>query len=167
DPVLAVEQQLEQESAELADKQKLQEDLQSAVQALQERHREAADAWQRQNGELADLTARADALAALQAKIGHGEGVDAWLATRGLASARRLWQSVDIDAGWEDALEAVLRERLNALAVARLEEALAFVGDDRPPGRLAVYADAPSSGVRADSDGLLARVRARDPHVGA
>jgi chromosome segregation protein len=31
------------------------------------------------------------------------------------AEAPRLWQGITIEAGWEDALEAVLRERLNAL----------------------------------------------------
>jgi chromosome segregation protein len=65
DPVHAVGQQLADENAELAIKQKLQQELQSAVQALQERHRGAADEWQRDSKRLADLGARADALSAL------------------------------------------------------------------------------------------------------
>ncbi len=36
--------------------------------------------------------------------------------------ARRLWQALDIERGWEDALEAVLRERLDALELARLDD---------------------------------------------
>ena len=70
---------------------------------------------------LADLEARADALSALQAKIGHGKDVDGWLDARGLTHARRLWQALDIEPGWEDALEAVLRERLNALELSHLD----------------------------------------------
>jgi chromosome segregation protein len=167
DPMLAVEQQLELESAELADKQKLQDELQRAVQSLQERQRGAADEWQGRSRELADLSARADALSALQAKIGHGDEIDAWLDARGLARARRLWQAIDIDAGWEDALEAVLRERLNALAVPRLEDAQAWVGDGKPPGRLAAYADAATANDAPAGDGLLAKVRARDAHAAA
>ena len=66
---------------------------------------------------LADLEARAQALAALQAKIGHGKDVDDWLAG-GARDAPRLWQALDIENGWEDALEAVLRERLNAIELA-------------------------------------------------
>jgi chromosome segregation protein len=176
DPVLAVEQQLAQERDELADKQQLTHDLQASVQALQERQRSAADAWQRDSQRLADLAARADALSALQAKIGHGADIDAWLDARDLAHARRLWQGVDIEAGWEDALEAVLRERLNALALARLDDALDWVGDGKPPGRLAVYADGrarhPAGDDGADAarratDALIAKVRASDADIEA
>ena len=177
DPVLAVEQQLAEEREELEGKQRLTHDLHANVQALQERQRSAADAWQRDSQRLADLAARADALSALQAKIGHGKDIDAWLDARDLAHARRLWQGVDIEAGWEDALEAVLRERLNALALARLDDALDWVGDGKPPpGRLAVYADghtkraASANGAdaaRRATDALIAKVRASDADVDA
>jgi chromosome segregation protein len=191
DPVQAVEQQLAEENAELAGRQKLQQELQAAVQALQERHRGAGDEWQRDSKQLADLAARADALSALQARIGHGKDIDGWLEARGLTHARRLWQVVDIEPGWEDALEAVLRERLNALEIARLDEALAWVAETTPPGRLAIYTHAapqdPDIGVRAVSreqpprnpgrtpatyssdpdvpDALVAKVRATDARV--
>ena len=33
----------------------------------------------------------------------------------------RLWQRIQIEKGWEDALEAVLRERLNSVALEQLE----------------------------------------------
>ena len=177
DPVQAVEQQLADENAELAGRQKLQQELQAAVQALQERHRGAGDEWQRDSKRLADLAARADALSALQARIGHGKDIDGWLEARGLAHARRLWQVVDIEPGWEDALEVVLRERLNALELARLDDALGWVADTTPPGRLAVYTHAVSQGpahatdARLASvhapDALVAKVRATDPRVNA
>ena len=85
--------------------------LNGVVQALQERHRAAGDAWQQASRALAEREARAKALAALQAKIGSGRDTAAWLSARGLDQAQRLWQQLDIDAGWENALEAVLRER--------------------------------------------------------
>ena len=76
------------------------------------------------------------ALAALQAKIGHGTDIDDWLADRGLANARRLWQVLDIEPGWEDALEAVLRERLSALELDRLDTVTDWVaGGAQPPRR--------------------------------
>ncbi|HXU67348.1 MAG TPA: chromosome segregation protein SMC [Casimicrobiaceae bacterium] len=177
DPVQAVEQQLAEENAELAGRQKLQQELQAAVRALQERHRGAGDEWQRDSKQLADLAARADALSALQARIGHGKDIDGWLEARGLTHARRLWQVVDIEPGWEDALEAVLRERLNALELARLDEALAWVAGTTPPGRLAVYTHAaPQDPVHATdarpaavpgNDALVAKVRATDARVNA
>ena len=43
-----------------------------------------------------------------------------------------------IEPGWETALEAALRERLNALEVGRLETVRAFAAD-APPTRLAFY----------------------------
>ncbi len=165
DPVQAVEQQLAQESDELAEKQKLQQELHSAVQALQERQRGAADEWQRDSKRLADLAARADALSALQAKIGRGKDIDGWLEARGLTHARRLWQVVEIEPGWEDALEAVLRERLNALELARLDDALAWIADAKPPGRLAVYTNAAPHATTMSVDALLAKVRATDANV--
>ena len=167
DPVRDVEEQLAQETAELSGKQALTQALQAAVQELQERQRGAAEEWQRASQRLADLTARADAIAALQAKIGHGEDIDGWLEARGLANARRLWQGVEIEPGYEDALEAVLRERLAALELARLDDALDWIAD-APPARLAAYAAVGSAAPpTAAADALLAKVRANDPGVQA
>ena len=166
DPVRAVEEQLCQETIDLAEKQQLQAELQSTVQSLQERQRTSAEAWQVASQRLADLAARADALSALQAKIGHGKDIDGWLAARGLTHARRLWQVLDIEVGWEDALEAVLRERLNALNVPALDEALAWAGDAGPPGRIAAYAE--STGVPsspAPGDALVAKVHSASSAV--
>jgi chromosome segregation protein len=39
-----------------------------------------------------------------------------WLKARGLADAKPLWQAIQVEAGWETAVEAVLRERFSALA---------------------------------------------------
>ena len=110
------------ETRDLAGKQTALAALKQAVEALQLRQRETADAWQRDSKALGDLEARSQALSALQAKIGHGQDIDGWLADHGLGKARRLWQSLDIERGWEDALEAVLRERLDALELARLDD---------------------------------------------
>jgi len=110
---------------------------------------------------------RSDALLALQAKIGHGKDIDGWLAARGVADARRLWQTVDIEPGWEDALEAVLRERLNALHLADLDAALSWVAEgSQPPSRVAAYADA-ADGAPAPSqnDALFTKLRIATPTV--
>ena len=56
----------------------------------------------------------------------------AWTAWQGL------WTRIHIEPGWETALEAALRERLNALEVGRIETVRAFA-DDAPPARLAFY----------------------------
>ncbi|MGA7986496.1 MAG: chromosome segregation protein SMC, partial [Burkholderiales bacterium] len=162
DALRAVEDQLAQETGDLAERQQQQAQLQATVQSLQQRQRESADQWQRDAKALGDLEARSAALAALQAKIGHGSDIDSWLRVQGLTGARRLWQVLDIEPGWEDALEAMLRERLNALQLAKLDDALRFVGDAKPPGRLAVYAEAdPGPPPAASGDALFAKVRAQ------
>ncbi|MCB1981411.1 MAG: chromosome segregation protein SMC, partial [Rhodoferax sp.] len=56
-----------------------------------------------------------------------------------------LWTQVHIEPGWETALESALRERLNALAVGRLETVRAFAAD-APPARLAFYAAPAAAG---------------------
>ncbi|HSQ81150.1 MAG TPA: chromosome segregation protein SMC, partial [Casimicrobiaceae bacterium] len=166
DALQAVEEQLAQETADLTGRQQQQAELQATVQSLQQRQREAADLWQGNAKALADLEARSAALAALQAKIGHGADIDGWLRAHGLTDARRLWQVLDIEPGWEDALEAVLRERLNALQLANLDDALGFVGEAKPPGRLAVYADASSGELPPlAGDALLGKVRTQEPTV--
>ena len=162
-----VEDQLAQESADLAGKQEALVALQHKVEQLRVRQRETADAWQRDSKALADLEARQQALAALQAKIGHGTDIDGWLAEHGLREARRLWQVIDIERGWEDALEAVLRERLSALELDRLDEVVEWVaGGKQPPRRLAAYTPAPARHAPdAQHDALLAKVRLKRDEV--
>ncbi|MFO1414342.1 MAG: chromosome segregation protein SMC [Burkholderiales bacterium] len=168
DPVREVEEQLEQENADLAGKQEALATLQQTVTELQERQRHTADAWEQASRRLADLEARKNALAALQAKIGHGKDVDGWLDAHGLAQSRRLYQALDIEPGWEDAMEAVLRERLSALELAQLDDVLDWVADGaQPPRRLAAYAPAPARHEpHAQHDALLSKVRLKDPALG-
>ncbi len=53
-----------------------------------------------------------------------------------------LWSRIHIEQGWENALEAALRERLGALEVSRLDMVRGFLGagaQDAPPAKLAFY----------------------------
>ena len=162
-----VEAQLAQENADLAGKQEALSALQTTVETLLADQRTSADVWERESKHLADLEARQQALAALQEKIGRGVDIDGWLADHGLARARRLWQVLDIEPGWEDALEAVLRERLSALELDRLDEVTDWVaGEAQPPRRVAAYAPAPARhGPASSHDALLAKVRLKHEGV--
>ncbi len=167
-----VEEQLRQETAELASKQAGLNGLRDAVQGLQDRQRAASDAAQQAGRKLADIEARAQALAALQAKIGQGKDSAQWLLDRGLAKAHRLWQGLDIEPGWEDALEAVLRERLDAVELDRLEATLDWLGGSGDaksgPPRIAFYVSAAGTapeGGDGHGDTLLARVRSVRPEI--
>jgi len=158
--IALVAEQLELESTDLAGREAALGELRDAVQALQEHQRSTSDAWEQANRTLAEREARSAALFALQAKIGRGKDTDEWLAARQLEGVRRLWQQLDIERGWEDALEAVLRERLNALEVDKLDAALAWIGGGALPGRIAAYAaDMASAGAGGGGDSLLAKVK--------
>jgi chromosome segregation protein len=92
--------------------------------------------------------ARLDALRALQEKVRTEGKLEPWLAKHGLAGLPGLWTKVHIEPGWETALEAALRERINALEVGRVETVRAFAGDP-PPAKLSFYT---SQGVGAPND---------------
>ena len=105
-------------------------------QAVQERQAER-DAAARA---LSALDARINALSQLQAKLAKGANsadMQAWLAGRNLDKAPRFWQGIAIAAGWEDALEAVLRERLNGIALNGVEGTADWL-THAPPGKLTV-----------------------------
>ena len=161
DPIAAVAEQLEQENADLAGRETALAELNAVVQSLQERHRAAGDTWQQVSSALSDREARAAALAELQGKIDSGKDSAAWLAGKGLQKAPRLWQQLDIERGWEDALEAVLRERLNALELPSLDAALPWIDPSVAlPGRVAAYAPATENvPSKPPFDALLAKVK--------
>ncbi len=112
----------------------LQEQL-PAADAARSARRIAAQELERQ---LAQVEAKLSALKQLQQQIDTDQKLKNWLEHRQLDKLPRLWQTIRIESGWEDALEAVLRERLNALALTALDETAAW--NDAPPGKLAVFA---------------------------
>jgi chromosome segregation protein len=94
---------------------------------------------------LAGLEAQQQALMRLQERLVRGTNNEGWLESHGLRGATRLWQGIRIEPGWEDAVEAVLRERLNAIALDRLDEAGRWLGEP-PPGRVTVFAPTGDAG---------------------
>jgi chromosome segregation protein len=126
-------------------------ELQDQVPTLDEQRRAAQLAVNSESGRLADIAAKLEALRALQDKVQTEGKLKPWLEKHGLAGLPGLWKQVHIEAGWEAALESVLRERLNALSVGRLDTVRAFAGD-APPAKLAFYA-LPSSAAGVSSAG--------------
>lgn len=132
-----------QEAAETADA-RLHE-LQEQVPRLDDDRRARQQDVNAQGAKQADLSARLEALKALQEKVRTDGKLQPWLTKHGLAGLAGLWTRIHIEQGWEAALEAALRERLNALEISRLEMVRAFA-QDAPPARLAFY-HAPAAGV--------------------
>lgn len=142
-----------QESAETADA-RLHE-LQEQVPALDEDRRAKQQDVNAQGARQADLSARMEALKALQDKVRTDGKLQPWLAKHGLSGLQGLWSRIHIEQGWESALEAALREKLNSLEVSRLEMVRAFA-TDAPPAKLAFY-HAPSAAV-PEAAGALPRL---------
>ncbi|RYF19262.1 MAG: chromosome segregation protein SMC [Comamonadaceae bacterium] len=131
-----------QEAAETADA-RLHE-LQEQVPQLDEDRRAKQQDVNTQGARQADLSARMEALKALQEKVRTDGKLQPWLAKHGLGGLQGLWSRIHVEQGWESALEAALRERLNSLEVSRLEMVRAFASD-APPAKLAFY-HAPAAG---------------------
>jgi len=113
-------------------------ELQESLPQLDERRREAAALAQREAAAQAEISARLQALRALQEKVQTEGKLQPWLARHGLQGLAGLWTRLHIEPGWETALESALRERLNALPVSRLDLVRAFAAD-APPAKLAFY----------------------------
>jgi len=125
-----------QEQAEVAEA--VLQELQERVPELDDARRAAQQAANQASARQADLSARMEALKALQEKVKTDGKLAPWLAKHGLQGLQGLWSRIQVEPGWESALEAALRERLGALEVSRLELVRAF-GNDAPPAKLAFY----------------------------
>ncbi|MGJ7510027.1 chromosome segregation protein SMC [Variovorax sp. GT1P44] len=121
------------------------QDLQEAVPQLDDDRRNRQQAVNTEGARHAELSARLEALKALQEKVKTDGKLAPWLAKHGLESLQGLWSRIHVEQGWENALESALRERLGALEVSRLDMVRAF-GGDAPPAKLAFYSP-PLAGV--------------------
>ena len=136
--LMEMQQQLQELEEQRSDRQQQLEQLQQQLPAADAARRSLRVAAQELERQLAQVEAKLAALKQLQQRIDNDENMKRWLGKHQLDKLPRLWQSIAIDAGWEDALEAVLRERLNAIALPGLDQAAAW--SDAPPGKLAVFA---------------------------
>ncbi len=131
-------------------------ELQDSVPQLDDERRQRQQALNAETARQAELAARMEALKALQEKVKTDGKLQPWLAQHGLESLQGLWTRIAVESGWENALEAALRERMGALEISRLDMVRGFLGasaKDAPPARLAFYSK-PDSTPRLQSNGL-------------
>jgi chromosome segregation protein len=159
------EEELELLREELAGDQEHLQQLQQEIPGLETRRRDVQGEMQRLERELAAGQARRAALEQMQARTRQSGKLPEWLRRHELEGAPPLWQQIHVEAGWEDAVEAVLRERLSAIACddpAKLDEWL----HDRPEARLSVMlAGTAAVDAAGRQEILAARVRSADPAV--
>jgi chromosome segregation protein len=87
---------------------------------------------------LNQLDARLAALQSLQEQVSRAGEIERWLERHELRRNPHLWQGIKIREGWEDALEAVLRERLNSIGLAELAQVQAWLVE-APPGKVSFH----------------------------
>ena len=125
-------------------------ELQEQVPQLDEDRRGRQQAVNTESHKQADLSARMEALKALQEKVRTDGKLRPWLAKHGLENLQGLWSRIHVEQGWESALEAALRERMNSLEISRLDMVRAFAAD-APPAKLAFYSPPPAAAPEAAS----------------
>jgi chromosome segregation protein len=133
------------------------QELTDSVPQLDEDRRAKQLAVNTESAKRADLSAKLDALRALQEKVKTDGKLKPWLAKHGLDGLQGLWSRLHIEQGWENALEAALRERLGALEVSRLDMVRGFAGSDgrdTPPAKLAFYSP-PAGGAPVKSNAAI------------
>ena len=128
--------QVAQEAAEQSEA--ILHELQDSVPQLDDQRRAAQQALNQEAAKQSDLSARLDALRALQEKVRTDGKLKPWLNKHGLDGLQGLWSRIHVEPGWESALEAALRERLGALEVSRLDMVRAFASD-APPAKLSFF----------------------------
>ena len=136
--------QLEEKQLALEEQTQALDDATSRQDTVEAERRQANGDVQRESAANTQLEARLAALRQMQDRVQTKGKVQPWLQKHALADLPRLWQQLDVEAGWETALEAVLRERAGALDVSNLDATKAFFNDP-PPARLALYAPQPGA----------------------
>lgn len=130
--------QLDEKKQSLEESGMQLEDAQERLPQLEDERREAQQQVNQNAAQFAQLDARLTALKSLQEKVQSQGKVQPWLEKHELDKLPKLWQKLHIEAGWETALEAILRERTSALEMSNLDWAKAFF-NDAPPAKLALY----------------------------
>ncbi|GAB3448304.1 chromosome segregation protein SMC [Massilia solisilvae] len=145
--------QLEEKQQALEEQTMLLEEAAEQQHRVEEERAAAHQAAQQETAANAQLEARLSALKQLQERVQTQGKVQPWLQKHELDKLPKLWQKLQIEDGWETALESILRERTGALEMSNIDWAKAFFSD-APPARLALYAPLPAGPQAAQVPGL-------------
>jgi chromosome segregation protein len=162
---------LEEKKSALGEAQMMLDEAQEQLPALEEDRRTAQQKVNSETANNARLEARLNALKQLQESVQSQGKVQPWLKKHELGELPRLWQKLQVEQGWETALESILRERTSALELSNLDWAEGFFSD-APPAKLALFSPAVIAGPSpADAPAglrpMLAVLQLNDPGLRA
>jgi chromosome segregation protein len=159
-----ITEELESEQAELEASEERAMEAEAAAESSEGDRESLREAMESASRAFAELQNRQRFIADEQAKFDRGgEGkLNEWLQQKGVGNAR-FWSLLKVEAGWEDAVEAVLRDRLNAAFTKDLQGAATW---GVPPTRLTlVQSTASASAQSVVADSLLAKLSSAESHV--
>jgi chromosome segregation protein len=137
--------------------------LQASAPLLEGQLREARERLQSAHHQHTESLARHDALEQLQRRVRQSGDIGEWLKARGLDVAVPLWQAIQVEAGWETAVEAVLRERL--ASVAANQELAGQALREPPPAVLSLLLSGSAAASKPGVDALRGKVNCNDPAI--
>ncbi|MEX3548090.1 MAG: chromosome segregation protein SMC [Burkholderia sp.] len=154
------ETQIEEQRMQLAEQEEILHDAQArlanaqdALPRLDAERRAAQERVQAESAQIHQFEARLAALKHLQENVQTDGKIQPWLDKHELGGLPRLWKKLHVDLGWENALEAVLRERLAALEISNLDWVAAFA-TDAPRAKLAFFSPPPAGKPLATPAGM-------------
>jgi chromosome segregation protein len=147
--------------------------LQTAEQAIplaDKARNESLEALQKTNQTLNHSQAKLSALKNIQEQVQAQGKLRPWLEKNQLQTLPRLWQKIQVENGWESAVESILRERVGAIQTNDLNEAMPFV-EQIPPGRVAWFeTNSQASANKVPATGqltpLMSRINVKDVSLG-
>ena len=150
-----------------AELKQLQEQVQAChdgINAQRSTNQSTSGELDEARSELQTLRGRHSSLEALQqAALGKGEGgVINWLEKQGLKDAPRLAEELEVENGWEKAVETVLGQHLEAICVNGIDPLASVLGtlEKGALGIIDIAGNAHSAGSAA-SDTLLSKISSR------
>jgi chromosome segregation protein len=155
-----IERERESLKAKLAELETRQREAEARLPALEEQRRVSTEKLHEATREHASLEAALKALQAQQERLDTEPKLKEWINAHGLERGERLWQAIHVEAGWDDAVEAALGVRLNAVKLSD-ESLLPSLLRDAPPGNFAVFIE---RGM-ADLPGAVSRLSPLASHV--
>lgn len=156
---------VEEQEAAIAQACEQKQERLAQIKEQQQAQREQNDQLVKQLDELrqqsSKISGRLASLEALQqAALGkHNEAVSQWLEGQGLADAPRLGEQMQVDAGWELAVETVLGSHLEAVCVDGFDSVAGVLGG-LDKGTL-MLVDQQVSASSANADSLLSKVSSK------
>lgn len=135
-------------------------ELTEQLQHSREREREITSSLERSRHDLQNAQGRLMSLQALQqAALGLAQGkVSEWLTTNALSERPRLAQQLNVEAGWERAVETVLGSYLEAVSVDTID-AIAGRIESLQAGAVTFFAEGGQSSQNVEPGRLLSRVQ--------